>query len=121
MNGGAIGPVSDDLMQVALGRAVVLPSEHKPVPIAKEDLQKFVGVYDVDTGLAITIAMGADGLEGSGGGAQHLKLMYQGVVAGHPRFYAPGPDAELEFVPDASGTITSLVLHQNGEHPAKKR
>jgi CubicO group peptidase (beta-lactamase class C family) len=121
MNGGAIGPVSDDLMSVALGKEVKLPSERKPVPIAKEDLQKFVGVYDVGPGFALTIAVGADGLEASGGGAQHLKLMYQGVVEGHPRFYVPGPDAELEFVPDASGAITSLVLHQNGEHPGKKR
>jgi hypothetical protein len=47
--------------------------------------------------------------------------MYQGLVDGHPRFYAAGPDAELEFVPDASGAITSLVLHQNGDHSAKKR
>jgi CubicO group peptidase (beta-lactamase class C family) len=121
MNGGAIGPVSDDLMQVALGRTVMLPPEHKPVPIAKEDLQKFAGVYDLAPGFALTISVGPDGLQGAATGQQTLSLMYQGVVAGHPRFYAPGPDAELEFVPDASGTITSLVLHQNGEHPAKKR
>jgi len=121
MNGGAIGPVSDDLMKVALGKAVVLPSEHKAVPIASADLKKFEGVYDVAPDFAITIVAGPNGLEASGGGQQKLSLMYQGVVEGHPRFYVPGPDAELEFVPDASGTITSLVLHQNGDHPGKKR
>lgn len=121
MNGGAIGPVSDDLMKVALGKPVVLPSEHKAVPIAKEALQKFVGVYDLSPRFALTISVGPEGLEASGGGRDHLPLMYQGDVAGHPRFYVAAVDAELEFVPDASGTITSLVLHQNGDHVAKKR
>ncbi len=121
MNGGAIGPVSEDLMQVALGRTVVLPSERKPVPIGKDELQKFVGVYDLDPQFALTIAVGADGLEASGGGQQHLPLMYQGMVAGHARFYISAVDAELEFVPDASGTVTSMVMHQNGDHRAKKR
>jgi len=121
MNGGAIGPVSDKLMQVALGKTVVLPDEHKAVPISKDELQKFVGVYDLAPNFALTISVGPDGLQGTATGQQTLPLMYQGVVGGHPRFYARQPDAELEFVPDADGTITSLVLHQNGDHPAKRR
>lgn len=120
-NGGAIDRVSDELMSVALGKPVVLPDEHKPVPIAMEALKKFEGVYDVAPSFAITIAMGPNGLLASGAGQQDLPLMYQGVVDGHARFYARQPDAELEFVPDANGTITSLVLHQNGDHTAKKR
>ena len=121
MNGGAIGPVSEKLMQVALGKTVVLPDEHKAVPISKDELQKFVGVYDLAPNFALTISVGPDGLQGTATGQQTLPLMYQGVVGGHPRFYARQPDAELEFVPDANGTITSLVLHQNGDHPAKRR
>lgn len=120
-NGGAIDRVSDELMEVALDKPVVLPSERKPVPIAADELKRFEGVYDVTPQFAITIAAGPNGLEASGGGEQKLPLMYQGVVDGHPRFYVAKVDAELEFVPDASGTITSLVLHQNGSHPAKKR
>jgi CubicO group peptidase (beta-lactamase class C family) len=121
MNGGAIGPVSNDLMDVALGKTVVLPLERKAVPIASEELKRFEGVYDVDPHFAITITAGPNGLEASGGGQQKLALMYQGVVDGHPRFYVRQVDAELEFVPDANGTIRSMVLHQNGDHPAKKR
>jgi CubicO group peptidase (beta-lactamase class C family) len=120
-NGGAIDRVSDELMKAALGKPVVLPNEHKPVPIAMDELKKFEGVYDVDPSFVITISMGPNGLQAAGGGQQNLALIYQGVVDGHARFYVPGPEAELEFVPDANGTITSLVLHQNGDHPAKKR
>ena len=121
VNGGAVDRVGDLLMDVAVGKPVVLRSEHKPVPIEKGELAKFVGVYDVAPQFALTVSMGADGLVASGGGEQDLPLMFQGVVSGHARFYVAKPDAELEFVPDASGAITSLVLHQNGDHPAKKR
>ena len=47
--------------------------------------------------------------------------MYQGATDGHPRFFAPKANAEVEFVPDKAGTITSLVLHRGGDIPAKKR
>lgn len=121
MNSGAIGAVSDKLMQVALGRPVVLPDEHKAAPITNQELERFVGVYDLAPNFALTISVGPNGLQGAGTGQPTLPLIYEGVVDGHPRFYARQPDAELEFVPDASGKITSLVLHQNGEHSAKKR
>jgi hypothetical protein len=48
-------------------------------------------------------------------------MMYQGVKESHPMFFAVQPNAEIEFVPDASGAITSLILHQGGhDTPAKK-
>jgi CubicO group peptidase (beta-lactamase class C family) len=96
MNGGAIDRVSDELMSVALGKAVVLPEEQKAVPISSEELQKFVGVYDLAPNFALTISVGPNGLQGAGTGQPTLPLMYQGLVDGHPRFYAAGPDAELE-------------------------
>ena len=35
-------------------------------------------------------------------------------------FFAKVVDAQLTFVKDASGKVTHLVLHQNGEHEAKR-
>ena len=62
----------------------------------------------------------AMGLTVQGTGQPALPVMYQGVKDGHPHFFAPQPNAEIEFVPDASGAIASLILHQNGANmPAK--
>jgi len=48
-------------------------------------------------------------------------VQYEGLKDGHPFFFATMVDAEVEFVPDASGAIGSLVLHQGGhEMPAKR-
>ena len=47
--------------------------------------------------------------------------MYQGIQDGHPRFYIPSLNFEIEFVPTADGSIASLVVHKNwGDLPGKR-
>ena len=72
-------------------------------------------------GFSLTVALADDGLTVQGTGQPALAVMYMGVKEGHPRFFAPEPNAEIEFVPDAAGAIVSLVLHQAGnDMPAKR-
>lgn len=121
VNGSAPDAMGNQLMDTVLGKPVVLANERKPVPITKEEMGKFVGVYDLAPTFSITIAISGDHLTGQGTGQPALDLMYQGLRDGHPIFFAPQPNAEIEFVPDASGAITSLILHQGGQNtPAKK-
>jgi len=37
----------------------------------------------------------------------------EGLVGGAPTFYVPRIGVEITFKADASGAVTSLVLHQN--------
>jgi CubicO group peptidase (beta-lactamase class C family) len=121
VNGGAPGSMGGQLMDTVLGKPVVLAGEHKAVPISKEELAKFVGVYDLAPAFSLTIAISGDHLTGQGTGQPAIDLMYQGVKDGHPTFFVAPVNAEIEFVPDASGAMTSLILHQNGQSmPAKK-
>lgn len=117
------GAMGEQLSDVVLGKPVILASERKPVPIAKEELEKFTGIYDLSAQFAITITVGGDSLMAQGSHQpQPMQTMYQGVTDGHARFYVPKFDAELEFIPDANGVITSLVLHQAGVSiPGKMR
>jgi CubicO group peptidase (beta-lactamase class C family) len=121
VNGGAPGQMGGQLLDVVLGKPVTLASERKAVPITKDELAKFVGVYDLEVGVTITFAVGADGLTGQVGGQQAFPLMYAGVKDGHPRFYAANVGAEMEFVPDAGGAFASIVLHQGGQDVPGKR
>jgi CubicO group peptidase (beta-lactamase class C family) len=121
VNGGAPGQMGGQLLDVVLGKPVTLASERKAVPIPKDELAKFVGVYDLEVGVTITFAVGADGLTGQVGGQQAFPLMYAGVKDGHPRFYAANVGAEMEFVPDAGGAFASIVLHQGGQDVPGKR
>lgn len=122
VNGAAPGTMGGQLMDTVLGKPVVLASERKAVPIAKEELAKFVGVYDLAPTFSLTIVISGDHLTGQGTGQPAIDMMYQGVKDGHPRFFIAQVGAEIEFVPDAEGAMTSLVLHQGGQNiPAKKR
>lgn len=121
VNGAAPDSMGGKLMDVVLGKPVELTGEHKAEPIAKEELAKFVGVYDLAPTFSLTVAVGADGLTVQGTGQPALPVQYEGLKDGHPFFFATMVDAEVEFVPDASGAIGSLVLHQGGhEMPAKR-
>ena len=121
VNGGAPDSMGGQLMDTMLGKTVVLAGERKPVPIEKDKLARFVGVYDLAPTFALTVAVSGDHLTVQGTGQPALAVMYQGEREGHPVFFAPQPNAEFEFVPDASGAITSLILHQGGQNmPAKK-
>ena len=121
VNGAAPGAMGAQLLDVAMGRPVILASERKPVPITKEELQKFTGVYDLAPTFALTVAVSGDSLTIQGTNQPALPAMYQGAAGGHPRFFIPQVSAEIEFLPDSTGAISSLVLHQGGDHPAKKR
>jgi CubicO group peptidase (beta-lactamase class C family) len=122
VNGGAPGSMGGQLMDTVLGKPVVLASERKPAPISKEELAKFVGVYDLAATFSLTIAIAGDHLTGQGTGQPAIDMMYQGVKDGHPTFFIAPVSAEIEFVPDASGAIGSLILHQGGQNiQGKKR
>jgi len=100
---------------------VTLASEHKAVPTTKDELAKFVGVFDLAPTFAITFAVDGDTLTGQGTGQPAFSLMYTGVKDGHPRFFVAQVGAEIEFVPDAGGAITSMILHQGGHDTPGKR
>lgn len=120
--GPAAAAMGPQLLNIVLGKPVVLSSERKSEPIAKDQLERFTGVYDVAPGFAITITAGGDSLMAQGSSQpKPMRLMYQGAAGGKARFYVPDFDAEIEFAPDAAGNVNSLILRQGGEHLAKKR
>ena len=80
-----------------------------------------MGIYDLAPTFSLTVAIAGDGLTVQGTNQPALPVMYLGIIGGHPHFFAPQPNAEIEFVPDATGAITSLVLHQGGQNMPAKR
>lgn len=121
VNGGAPDQMSSQLIDVMLGKTVTLADERKAVPIAKSELSKFTGVYDLAPTFALTVVVSGEGLTVQGTNQGALPMMYQGVKDGHARFFIAQVNAEIEFVPGASGSIDSLILHQNGHDIPGKR
>jgi CubicO group peptidase (beta-lactamase class C family) len=119
--GGAPPAMGNQLVEVALGIPVILASERKAVPIAEKDLAKFVGTYQMSSGMSFTFAASGNTLRVNAGGTV-VPLLYEGVKAGHPRFYVRMVDGEIEFVPDPTGAMTTVLWHQHeGEQSGKRR
>jgi hypothetical protein len=107
--------MGSQLLQVAMG------GERKAVPIAKEELAKFVGEYVLSPTFSVTIAVDGDTLTGEGTGEEPRPMLYLGLVDGHPRFKVTGIEVEIEFVPDASGAYTSIIAHVGGHDTPGQR
>jgi hypothetical protein len=103
-----------------LGKTVVLARERKAVPISNEDLARFEGTYQISSGMTFTFTTRGDSLEMNAGGTI-VPLLYQGIKAGHPRFYVAMIDGEIEFVPDPSGAMTTVLSHQHENEQSGKR
>jgi len=75
------------LLDVVLGNPVTLANEWKAVPITKDELAKFVGVFDLTPTFSVTFELSGDSLTEQGTGRPALPMMYVGVKDGHPRFF----------------------------------
>lgn len=92
--------------------------KREEVPLAAEKLSEFTGVYELNERARFTLVVGDDGHLLARLSAQPFFPLFH---SGNDRFFYRIVPAEIQFVRDAGGKITSLTLFQNGrELPAKR-
>jgi CubicO group peptidase (beta-lactamase class C family) len=93
-----------------------LPKEHKEITINAKLLDGYTGKYELAPGFILTITRDGDHLNTQATG--------QGIVPIFPEserdFFVKTFDAQITFVTDSSGRATEIILHQNGDHHAKR-
>ncbi|HVP91055.1 MAG TPA: serine hydrolase [Terriglobales bacterium] len=110
---GRIGPA-----QVFTRTARPLPSPRKEVSVNPKLYDLYVGEYELAPGFTITIIKQGGRLLSRATGQPEVELFPESET----RFFLKVVDAQVDFVRDASGRVTSLVLHQGGQDlPAKKK
>lgn len=114
VSGGAPSAMAPQLVSVALGHPVVLAAERKAVPITHAELARFEGPYKVGDFGTFTFITSGDTLQLTAFGPP-APLLYQGMKHGHPTFFFALINGEIEFVPDTTGAVPSLILHFPGE------
>jgi len=102
-----------------------LPLAPKPAPVKQrtaitlpaETLARYAGTYQLAPTFAIEVTADGDALYGQPTGQPKFRLWPETEVD----FFLKEVDAQITFIRDASGKVTGLVLHQNGQHmPATK-
>ena len=110
LNGPATGAIGGYMASVAHGEKVVLPSERKEVTVSPEILAKYVGTYELTPDFSIVITQEGDHLAEQATHQNKLPMFAESETM----FFLKTVDAEVEFVKNDKGEVTSLVLHQGG-------
>jgi len=94
----------------------VAPREHKEAAIDKKPFSLYVGNYEIATGITISITREAEKFYARVASQQSAEIFAESET----EFFEKAADIQFTFVKDAMGTVTGLILHQNGNFEAKK-
>lgn len=108
----------DDVGFHALNPSFPLATVRAAVSLPPVLLDEYAGEYQLGPGFAITIRQEGDGLVAQATG-QGPNPVYPSA---RDEFFFRVVDAQISFVRDSTGKVTSLVLHQGGrDMPAPRR
>ena len=91
--------------------------EHTEIKLSPETLARYVGVYRFQPGTYQVIRLHGDQLTAQLGQQQALPIFAEG----DGKFFFKIVEARLDFVQDASGKVSGLVQHQNGQDSTMPR
>ncbi len=99
-------------------KTVDMPPERKAITLPVEVLKQYVGTYELSPGADVEMTLEGDQLMTQITGQPKFPLFPETET----RFFLKVVDAEVEFMKDASGKVTHIVLHQNGQdHTATRK
>ena len=110
------GAVADNLAAIMLDLPVTLPKQRKEIKLDPKQLEPLLGRYELSTNFALTVSASGGQLFVQGTGQPKAEVFPESPT----NFFAKVVDAQLTFYKDAEGKVTHLVLHQNGDHEAKR-
>lgn len=106
---GQIDGLGDRIMKHLLGLKAAPLALERPVEVAREVLERYVGVYDLQPGVKFDVTLRPAGLFAQLTGQQAFRI--------HPRseteFFYRVVDASITFEVEG-GAVRALVLHQDG-------
>ncbi len=110
VNGSAPGDIAGKLAAVVHGEPVKLQTEHKEIKVDPKLLARYVGAYEMATDTKMLITLEGDQLSEKLGGQPTFPIFPESETV----FFLKVVEAEIEFLKDANGKVTDLVLHQGG-------
>ena len=89
---------------------------HKEVAIAPRILDNYVGSYELAPNFILTVTREGDHLFTQATGQEKVEVFPESDRS----FFLKVVDAQITFETDSQGKATGLVLHQGGDHPARR-
>ena len=92
------------------------PKEHKEITVDPKLFDGYVGNYQLAPNFILTVTREGDTFSCKPPGNRTSKIFPEG----DREFFYKVVDAQITFVTDGKGKATELILHQGGDHPAKR-
>ncbi|HKB89103.1 MAG TPA: serine hydrolase [Opitutaceae bacterium] len=108
--GPAFAELGGQLEALAFGETVTLAAERKQVEVPAAVLQRYVGVYQLNPRITITVRLTDGQLTEQLFGQAALPIFPES----EKKFFLKVVDAQVEFVADEQGHVTHLFLYQGG-------
>jgi hypothetical protein len=99
------------LVKLSRGINVIIPSERNESVVSPEILNRYIGTYDLSPTNKLEISIDDGNLTALVAYQPKIKL----IPESETRFFSRIPDMQIEFLKDAQGSFTSLVLCQDEE------
>lgn len=111
------GRIAKDLVAIALGEAYTVAVERTTANIDPQILDALLGVYEIVPAFRMTVTREGDQLYVQATSQPKLPVFPESET----RFFLKVVDAQITFVRDADGAVTSLILHQGGKDQTARR
>jgi len=111
-----VGTIGKDLAAIVFGEEYEIPQEHVAVEIDPRILDDYVGEYELEPGFVITFTKENNKLMTQATGQPKFEVYPESET----KFFLKVVDAQITFVKNEKGIVTELILHQMGDHHAKK-
>ena len=92
------------------------PKERVTIKVNPRIYAAYVGDYELQPGAVLTISQEENRLMAQLAGQQKFEVFPESET----NFFYQVVDAQISFKKDAQGKVTGLVLHQRGDHEARK-
>ncbi|HEU4470763.1 MAG TPA: serine hydrolase [Flavisolibacter sp.] len=113
----SLSAISRSLAALMLGKPYKIPEPKKALAADPAILRQYVGEYELAPGFTITVTLDGSQLRGQATGQPAFDLFAEKENL----FFLKVVEAKVEFVRDAQGTVTEMILYQNGQQPRGKK
>jgi len=108
--------VGHDLAAILFGEKYEVPRAHAEVKVAAKTLDAYVGRYELEPNVFLTIARRKTGLTVQKTGQQVIDLFAESET----QFFLKLIEAQIRFVKDDKGQVTGLIFKRGEEQWARK-
>ena len=113
----SLGKIARAVSAAAFNKPYTLPVIPKEISLSTEILKQYIGEYQLAPTFSITVRLEGNQLKAQATGQQEFEVYPEKENV----FFLKVVDAKMEFVKDAEGKVTELILHQNGLSPRGKK